>query len=87
MDHEADGRSRDEVLGPPRCRIFERSAVGPLPPHAPPPPSLAVFGRRGAMMLRWWVGRLARPSPFFDERTGAPRAEPRVITPGERAAL
>ena len=35
MDHEADGRSRDEVLGPPLCRIFERSAVGPLPPNAP----------------------------------------------------
>lgn len=27
MDHEADGRSRDEVLGPPLCRIYERSAV------------------------------------------------------------
>ena len=35
MDHEADGRSRDEVLGPPLCRIYERSAVGPLPPNAP----------------------------------------------------
>src|SRR6516162_5125147 len=27
MDHEAHGRSRDEVLGPPLCRIYERSAV------------------------------------------------------------
>src|SRR5262249_15877425 len=34
----ADGRSRDEMLGPSLCRIYERSAVGPLPPNAPPPP-------------------------------------------------
>jgi hypothetical protein len=38
-------------------------------------------------MLRWWARGLARPSPFFDERTGAPRAEPRMFTPVERAAL
>ena len=34
MDHDAGGHSRDEVLGAPLCRIFERSAVGPLPPRA-----------------------------------------------------
>jgi hypothetical protein len=81
MDHESDGRSRDEVLGPLRCRIFDRSAIGPLPPKAAPPPSLGVFGRRAAMLLRWWVRGLAWPSPFFDDRTGAPRAEPRVLAP------
>src|SRR5258707_6137438 len=32
MDHGADGRSRDEVLGPPLCRLYERSAGRPLPP-------------------------------------------------------
>ncbi len=35
MDHEAGSRSQDEVLGPPLCRIYERSAAGPLPPDAP----------------------------------------------------
>ena len=35
MVHGADGRSRDEVLGPPLCGIYQRSAVGPLPPNAP----------------------------------------------------
>lgn len=79
MDHEAGGRSRDEVLGPRLCRIFERSAVGPLPEDAPPPPSLRAFARRGSKMLSWWVLGLARPSPFFDERTKAPRVAPRVI--------
>ncbi len=87
MDHEGDRRSRDEVLGPALCRIYERSATGPLPPDAPPPPSLGVFGRRASKLIDWWVRGLARPTPFFDDRTKAPRAVPRVLTPGERAAL
>jgi hypothetical protein len=87
MDHEADGRSRDEVLGPPRCRIFERSAVGPLPPNAPGPPSVWLLARRAAKMLGWWMRGLGWPTPFFDDRTKAPRAVPRLLTPGERAAL
>jgi hypothetical protein len=78
MDHKADGPSRDEVLGPPLCRIFERSATGPLPADTPPPPSLRAFARRGRKLLSWWLRGLAHPSPFFDEHTRAPRAEPRV---------
>jgi hypothetical protein len=85
MDHE--GRPRDEVLGPTLCRIYERSAVGPLPPNAPPPPSLRVFGRRASKLLGWLVRGLNRPTPFFDDRTKAPRAKPHVLTPSERAAL
>jgi hypothetical protein len=87
MDHEADGRSRDEVLGPPLCRIYERSAIGPLPPNAPGPPSLRLFARRAPRLLGWWVGGLGRPTPFFDDRTKVPRAVPRVLTRSERAAL
>jgi hypothetical protein len=87
MDHDADGRSRDEALGPPLCRIFERSAVGPLPANAPPPPTLRVFGRRTSKLLGWWVRGLGRPSPFFDNGAKAPRAVPRVLTQSERAAL
>jgi hypothetical protein len=79
MDHEADGRSRAELLGPPLCRIYERSAIGPLPPDAPAPPSIGVFVRRASKMLGWWVRGLSRPTPFFDERTKAPRAEPRLV--------
>ena len=86
-DYLADGRSRDEVLGSPLCRIYERSAVRPLPPIAPPPPSFGVFARRAAKMLGWWARGLSRPNPFFDDRTNAPRSAPRVLTPSERAAL
>jgi hypothetical protein len=87
MDHAADGRSRDEVLGPPLCRIFERSAIGALPPNAPPPPSVGLFARRGSKLLGWWMRGLARPTPFFDNRTKAPRAVPRALRENERAAL
>jgi hypothetical protein len=87
MDHEAAGRSRDEVLGPPLCRIYERSAAGPLPPNAPGPLSLGLFARRASMMLGWWVRGLGWPTPFFDDRTKAPRGPARVLTRSERAAL
>ena len=87
MVHGADGRSRDEVLGFPLCRIYERSAVGPLPPNAPARPSLGVFGRRASKIFGWWVLGLGRPSPLFDDRTNIPRAVPRVLTRSERAAL
>src|SRR5262249_16591771 len=87
MVHGADGRSRDEVLGPPLCRIYERSAVGPLPANAPAPPSLVVFARRASKIFGWRMRGLARPTTFFDADTNAPRAVPRVLTRSERAAL
>jgi hypothetical protein len=87
MDHAADGRSRDDVLGAPLCRIFEPSATGPLPACAPPPPSFGLYVRRGPALLGWWWRGLARPNPFFDDHTGAPLSAPRVITASERAAL
>jgi hypothetical protein len=87
MNHDADGRSRDEVLGAPLCRIFARSAVGPLPSNAPPPPSLGLFALRGSKLFGWWLRGLARPNPFFDGHTNAPLAAPRAFAPDERAAL
>jgi hypothetical protein len=85
MDHEC--HPQDDVLGPRLCRIYERSATGPLPPNAPPPPSLRVFGRRASKLLGWLVRGLNRPTPFFDERTGAPRAAPHALAESERSAL
>ena len=84
---EANGRSRDEIFGPPLCRIFEGSAIAPLPPNAPPRPSLRLFIQRASSILGWWLRGLRRPTPFFDSATNAPIAVPRVFTPGERAAL
>jgi hypothetical protein len=87
MDYDADGRSRDEVLGAPLCRIFQRSALGPLLPNAPAPPSLRLFALRGSKLLGWWIRGLGRPNPFFDDHTGAPLSAPRVLTPSERANI
>jgi hypothetical protein len=84
---DTDTRGRNELLGAPRCRLFERSATGPLPPDAPPPPSFRLFMRRAMSLLGWWLRGLARPNPFFDDRTKAPLAVPRSFTPDERAAL
>jgi len=85
IDKEAAGR--DEALGPPLCRIHERSAVGSLPATAPAPPSLSIFTRRASKLLAWWLHGLARPNPFFDDRTNMPCSLPLVLTPNERAAL
>jgi hypothetical protein len=87
MDHGADSRSRDEALGPPLCRIYASSAIGPLPPNAPGPPSIGVFARRASKVLGWWVRGLNRPTPFFDDRTKAPCAVPRVLTRSDRAGI
>lgn len=87
MDHEAGGHSRDEVLGPPLCRIYERSATGPLPPNAPAPPSFGIFVSRASKILGWWACGLPRPNPFLDEQTNAPLSVPRVFVSSECAAL
>jgi hypothetical protein len=87
MDFDACGRSRDETLGPPLCRIHERSALSPLPADAPPAASFGVLTQRASKVLGWWLCGLGRPNPFFDARTGAPLSAPRLGTPEERAAL
>jgi hypothetical protein len=87
MGEAADGHFRKQALGPPVCRIYECSAVAPLPPDAPAPASWSIFASRGAAMLGWWLRGLGRPNPFFDAHTGAPLSAPRVLTPDERAAL
>jgi hypothetical protein len=87
MDHDADGRTREEVLGAPLCRIFERSAIGPLPPNAPPPRSLGLVALRVPTLLGWWLRGLGRPNPFFDEHTNAPLSVPRAFAPSDRALL
>ncbi len=87
IDSDSDGFSRDRTLGPPLCCIYERSATGPLPPDAPPPPSFATFMRRVAKILGWWLRGLGRSNPFFDDRTQAPLAVTRVLTPNEHIRL
>ena len=86
MDHGADGRARDEALGPPLASIFGEFAAAGAPPgvRARAPRSLLV--RSAGLLLLAWLRGDARPSPFFDQ-TGAPVSEPLVLGPQEREAL
>ena len=84
---EADGRSRDALLGPPLCRIYEHSAIKPLPLNAAPPPSLRVFAYRATKVVGWWMHGLARPNPFFDDRSKAPRSPPALPPTTVQAAV
>lgn len=81
MDHTEDGQSRDALLGPPLCRIYEGSATGPLPSNAAPPASILVFARRATKVAGWWMRGFARPNPFFDDLTKAPRSVPHLLLP------
>ena len=81
VDYAADEPSRDALLGPPLCRIYEHSAIGPLPSNAAPPPSLRVFACRATKVVGWWMRGRARPNPFFDDRTKAPRSVPQLLSP------
>jgi hypothetical protein len=83
---DIEGPFRDETLGVPLCRIFERSATGPLPSNAPAPPSISLLAVRGIRLLGWWSRGLGRPNPFFDSRTKAPLSIPRIVTRSERAS-
>jgi hypothetical protein len=67
--------------------MYERSAIGPLPPDAPPPPSFGVFVRRASRLVGWWLRGLGRPTPFFDDVTKAPLSAPKVLVLSVRAAL
>ncbi len=87
VDAPRDGHARDAVLGAMLCQAHARFAIGPLPQDAPPKVNLVHVWRFGRVMLGWWTRGLGRPSPFFDPRSRAPRAVPRVLEPDERAAL
>ena len=86
MDHESDGRARDEVLGNPLGYVKTKFAIG-APPANPAHASLfRVMARSVRLLAKWWLTGAGAPSPFFDKR-GQPRAAPRILRPEERDAL
>jgi Family of unknown function (DUF6151) len=82
----ADGNTLNEMLGARLCRIFEDSAIAPLPPNAPPPRSFGLIAHRLPTLLGWWLRGQGWPHPFFDPQTNAALAAPRLVGPEERAA-
>jgi Family of unknown function (DUF6151) len=87
MDHEADGRSRDDVLGAPLGFIFGKFAVGKVPAHVHPKVPPGVMLRMGSRILGWWLTERGAPNAFFDPATRAPHSVPQVLSREERAAL
>jgi hypothetical protein len=87
MDAERDGHTRDEVLGRAVTSIHGKFAIGTAPTgvHAGVP--LAMIATIVRRLATWWITGKGTPTPFFDARTGVPRAEPRVLTAAQRDAL
>jgi hypothetical protein len=75
-----------DAVGP-AVGVQGRFAKGGVPPgvHARAPLGLIAHAVR--MLTGWWIAGRGRPSPYFDARTGAPRAVPRVLDATERARL
>jgi hypothetical protein len=86
MDHETDGRARDEVLGKPLGYTMTKSAVSPVPSSTGGASLLRVIGRSVRLLGKWWLTGAGSPSPFFDEQR-VPRAVPRILSAEERRAL
>jgi hypothetical protein len=87
MDHVGDGRSRDDALGETIGYVRTRSALGTLPAGRLHASALPVIGRSVKLLGKWWLAGAGSPSPFFDVRTRAARAAPRILDPEERRAL
>jgi hypothetical protein len=87
MDHASDSRTRDEALGPPLASIFGQFAGPGAPPDVRKGAPLSLLVRSTRLVLAAWLRGEARPSPFFDPRSGSPASEPRVLSAEERTAL
>jgi hypothetical protein len=88
MDHAANGRTRDQDLGPPFAYVQGRYAVGGLPAHVDPnATTLPVILRIVRLLARWWITGRGTPSPFFDPTTRAPIASPEVLRLEQRETL
>jgi len=87
VDHAADGRSRDETLGPVRGTSLTQFAKGDASHlEAGGGRSLAMLGRILRLLFVWRLRGEHRPSPFFDDE-GNLRCEPHVLTQDELAEV
>ena len=82
-----EGRTLDDVLGPPVDWIWGRFATGTPPPHVHPKVSLGGLGRVLKFVSKGAVRRQHKPSSYFDARTHEPVSTPQVLTAAERAPL
>lgn len=83
--HASDGGSLDAAIGAPFARIQGKFIRGGCPSDVHPTAPLSVFARSARFLLRGFVTKQFRPSPYFDG--DAPRVVARVLSRAERDAL
>jgi hypothetical protein len=75
------------VLGKPIAYVRTKSATSAVPPHARDSSMLRVIGRSARLLGTWWITGAGSPSPFFDDKTHAPRVTPRILGVKERVGI
>ena len=83
MDHASTGLSREEALGPGHP-VQTESAYGDGAPKQKASAIFKVLLRTMGMVLGRKITGKGKVSPFFDAKTGAPKAEPKVLSADER---
>ena len=86
MDHEGDGRAREEVLGPILVRVQGRFGYGEMPNDAYARAPLSIIIRSLKLLFKAWRSGAHQPSPFFDE-AGSFAGKVVVLSVEERDAL
>jgi hypothetical protein len=86
LDVAAAGQSLDEALGPPVVRMQARYAKGGAAQGAHAKTPLRMLPNLVSHLLRAYLKRRGRPSPFFDAHD-EPNAAPQVIDKAERESL
>jgi hypothetical protein len=87
MDHEGDGRTREQVLGPLLARVQGRFGIGELPADAYQRAPLGLIVRSLRILSAAWIKGRHAPSPFFDASTGEPAVAPVVLSTEQREEL
>lgn len=83
---DGDAPPPSDVLAPP-VGIWGRSAIGGPVPGVHDKGSARFIAKVVVNLLWWKITGQGRPSALFDDRTGAPRAVPKVLDAAERKAL
>lgn len=86
MDHASSGVGRDELLGVGHA-VQTESAYGDGAPKQKASAIFKVVLRTMAMVLGRKITGRGKRTPFFDAKTGAPRATPNVLRAEDRRKL
>lgn len=87
VDEAAGDRDRTRALGPRIAGVQGRFARDGLPTGAHPSAPLGLVLRSVRLLVRAWLRRQHRPSPFFEPVGSSPIVAPQVLTPAQRAEL